>query len=55
VAAKDDPLTPHYSDLYTGWSQVCQSVTLVELSEGGHYFCRTRPDETASVVNELIR
>ncbi len=55
VAAKDDPLTPDYSGLYVGWGQICESVNLAELADGGHYFCRTRPAETAILVDKLIR
>ncbi|WP_431686229.1 amino acid adenylation domain-containing protein [Hahella sp. NBU794] len=55
VAAQDDPLTPQYREQYLGWSKVCESVALIELADGGHYFCRTKPAETAAAVSELMR
>lgn len=55
VAAQNDPLTPQYKEQYVEWSKVCKTVTLVELTKGGHYFCRTNPEETANVVSELMQ
>lgn len=50
IIAKDDPLTSSFRDEYGGWNRLCASIELVELSEGGHYFCRTNPIETAKAV-----
>lgn len=50
VIAKDDPLTSSFEEGCGGWDRLCTSMELIELSEGGHYFCRTNPIETAKAV-----
>ncbi|MFM9915772.1 MAG: non-ribosomal peptide synthetase [Rhizobacter sp.] len=50
VVAADDPRTPDYSFRYRDWQLLAEQVDLHVLADGGHYFLRTRPTETAKAV-----
>ena len=50
VVAADDPDTADYPRRYRDWHLLAERVDLHELAEGGHYFLRTRPTETARAV-----
>jgi amino acid adenylation domain-containing protein len=50
VVAGDDPRTPEHRRRYGDWIAFSDRVVLRELSEGGHYFTRMRPAETAGAV-----
>jgi surfactin synthase thioesterase subunit len=50
VVASDDPSTVDYPRRYGDWRLLAQHVDLHELADGGHYFLRTRPIETARAV-----
>jgi surfactin synthase thioesterase subunit len=50
VAAADDPVTAQAGHRYHDWQLLATRVELHELSGGGHYFLRTRPDEAAQAV-----
>jgi amino acid adenylation domain-containing protein len=50
VVAADDPATVGYRERYRDWAALADDVVLRELSDGGHYFPRTRPDDVAALV-----
>ena len=50
VVAADDPITEDFAHRYTDWQLVAEHVDLDEIDEGGHYFLRTQPTETAHAV-----
>ena len=50
VVAADDPYTADFADRYGDWQIVAEHVDLHALSDGGHYFLRTRPAEAAQAV-----
>ncbi|WP_406484538.1 non-ribosomal peptide synthetase [Streptomyces sp. NBC_01563] len=50
VVAADDPSTAEYPRRYLDWQLLAEQVDLHELADGGHYFLRTRPAETAKAV-----
>lgn len=50
VVAADDPSTGVLQDDHAGWERLAEHVDLYLLDEGGHYFPRTRPAETAAAV-----
>jgi amino acid adenylation domain-containing protein len=50
VVAGDDPSTVDYPRWYGDWQLLAQHVDLYELADGGHYFLRTRPTETAQAL-----
>ena len=50
VVAADDPSTAGYPLRYHDWQLLADHVDLHELADGGHYFLRTRPAETAQSV-----
>ncbi|MFB7131612.1 amino acid adenylation domain-containing protein [Streptomyces sp. NPDC056237] len=50
VVAADDPSTAGYPRRYLDWQLLAEQVDLHELSDGGHYFLRTRPAEAAKAV-----
>ncbi|MCP3804562.1 amino acid adenylation domain-containing protein [Allokutzneria sp. A3M-2-11 16] len=56
VVAADDKATEGHGRESGKWPLLAENVEVRELAEGGHYFPRTRPAETAAVikaVNEL--
>ncbi|MGY0056163.1 non-ribosomal peptide synthetase [Streptomyces sp. LZ34] len=54
VIAADDPTTAGYRDRYRDWRLLAERVDLHELADGGHYFPRTRPIETAQAVLSAV-
>jgi surfactin synthase thioesterase subunit len=54
VVAADDPATAGYADRFGEWRQLADRVDLYELPDGGHYFLRTRPDDTARAVLHAV-
>lgn len=50
VVAADDPSTAEYPHRYRDWQLLAEQVDLHELTDGGHYFLRTRPTEAAEAV-----
>ncbi|MEU9478954.1 amino acid adenylation domain-containing protein [Streptomyces sp. NPDC048191] len=50
VVAADDPHTAGHADLHRDWLLLAEHVGLHELTDGGHYFLRTRPAEAAQAV-----
>ncbi|POX36952.1 non-ribosomal peptide synthetase, partial [Streptomyces sp. Ru73] len=50
VVAADDPSTAGAGERYRDWQLLADDVQLHELTEGGHYFLRTRPDLAAQAV-----
>ncbi|MEU9987179.1 amino acid adenylation domain-containing protein [Streptomyces sp. NPDC048045] len=50
VFAADDPLTPGHAERYTAWSLFADRPRLVELADGGHYFCRTAAPAVADLI-----
>ena len=50
VVAADDPTTADFPRRYRDWQLLAEHVDLHELADGGHYFLRTRPTETAQAV-----
>ena len=50
VVAADDPATAGFVHRHQDWQLLAEHVDLHELADGGHYFLRTRPTETAQVV-----
>lgn len=54
VAAKDDPITEGFADRAGAWELFTGPPRLRELTDGGHYFTRTRPAEVAALVREVL-
>ncbi|MFE9966125.1 amino acid adenylation domain-containing protein [Streptomyces sp. NPDC005525] len=50
VVAADDPSVTEYPRRYRDWQLLAEQVDLHELTDGGHYFPRTRPTEAAEAV-----
>ncbi|MFJ2718015.1 amino acid adenylation domain-containing protein [Streptomyces sp. NPDC087437] len=50
VVAADDPSTAGFQDHWRDWEFLAEQVALRELSDGGHYFPRTRPAAVAAAV-----
>ena len=47
VVAADDPATAGFRERHGDWELLAEHVELHELSDGGHYFVRTRPTQAA--------
>jgi len=50
VVAGDDPYTADSAVRYRDWRFLADQVDLHELTDGGHYFLRTRPADAAEAV-----
>ncbi|MFB6961043.1 amino acid adenylation domain-containing protein [Streptomyces sp. NPDC056309] len=50
VVAADDPSTAGFQDHWRDWEFLAEQVDLCELTDGGHYFPRTRPAAVAAAV-----
>jgi pimeloyl-ACP methyl ester carboxylesterase len=50
VVAADDPNTAKFPRRHRDWQLLAEHVDLHELTDGGHYFLRTRPAEAAQAV-----
>jgi surfactin synthase thioesterase subunit len=53
VVAADDPITADFPSRHRDWQLLAEHVDLHELADGGHYFLRTRPTETARAVRRV--
>jgi len=53
VVAADDPSTGDFPHRHGDWDVLAEQVDLHVLPDGGHYFIRTRPAETAQVVQQI--
>lgn len=51
VVTRDDGMTADFAERYQRWSLFSQDVSLQVIDDGGHYFCRTRPEAVAAVIN----
>jgi hypothetical protein len=54
VVAADDPSSADFTGRYRDWQFLADRVDLHELADGGHYFPRTRPAETARAVLRAV-
>ncbi|MBO0837880.1 MAG: alpha/beta fold hydrolase, partial [Actinobacteria bacterium] len=50
VVADDDPITAESAARYRDWQFLAEHVSLHQLSDGGHYFPRTRSAQTAQAI-----
>ena len=50
VVAADDPITSVLPPRHRDWELLAEHVDLHELTDGGHYFVRTRPAQAAQAV-----
>jgi amino acid adenylation domain-containing protein len=50
VVAADDPITAGFRARHHDWELLAEHVELHELTDGGHYFPRTRPAEAGQAV-----
>ncbi|MER7985245.1 amino acid adenylation domain-containing protein [Streptomyces noursei] len=55
IVAADDPTTADAAHRHREWRLLADHVDLHQLSDGGHYFPRTRPAGTAQVVLRTVR
>jgi surfactin synthase thioesterase subunit len=55
VVAADDPATAGFRERHRDWELLAEHVELHELADGGHYFLRTRPAETAHAILQSPR
>ncbi|HEY5882965.1 MAG TPA: alpha/beta fold hydrolase, partial [Nakamurella sp.] len=53
VVAADDPITADFAHRHRDWDVLAEHVALQVLPDGGHYFIRTRPAQTAQVVQQI--
>ncbi|MFF2810098.1 amino acid adenylation domain-containing protein [Streptomyces sp. NPDC058000] len=54
VAADDDPSTADAAHRHLDWQLLAEHVDLHRLPDGGHFFPRTRPAETAQTVLSAV-
>ncbi|HEY6685669.1 MAG TPA: amino acid adenylation domain-containing protein [Propionibacteriaceae bacterium] len=50
IVAADDPITSDFQRRHRDWELLAEHVELHEIPDGGHYFVRTRPTQTAAAV-----
>ncbi|MFB6602069.1 amino acid adenylation domain-containing protein [Streptomyces noursei] len=55
IVADDDPTTADAAHRHDAWRLLADHVELHQLPDGGHYFPRTRPAETAQAVLRTVR
>ncbi|MCZ0975064.1 hypothetical protein O1L55_35045 [Streptomyces albulus] len=55
IVAGDDPTTADAAHRHDAWRLLSDHVELHQLPDGGHYFPRTRPAETAQAVLRTVR
>ncbi|GAA2658193.1 amino acid adenylation domain-containing protein [Streptomyces lunalinharesii] len=55
IVADDDPTTADAAHRHGAWRLLADDVELHQLPDGGHYFPRTRPAETAQLVLRTVR
>lgn len=54
VVAADDPSTADAGRRHGEWRHLADTVELLELADGGHYFLRTRPGQAATAVLDAV-
>lgn len=54
VVAADDPSTDGADGARSDWELLFERVDVEELSDGGHYFLRTRPERVADVLRARV-
>ncbi|WP_274918227.1 non-ribosomal peptide synthetase [Streptomyces sp. WZ-12] len=54
IVADDDPITADAAHRHLQWRTLADHVDLHQLPDGGHYFPRTRPAETAQAVLRAV-
>jgi pimeloyl-ACP methyl ester carboxylesterase len=54
VVAADDPSTAGFARRHGEWRLLADEVDLHEIADGGHYFLRTRPAQTAEAVLHAV-
>ncbi|WP_217557910.1 non-ribosomal peptide synthetase [Streptomyces sp. GbtcB6] len=54
VIAADDPATEGYGEAYGAWETAVRAPRLAELTHGGHYFARTRPEAVADLLATAV-
>jgi amino acid adenylation domain-containing protein len=50
VVAADDPITAAFQRRHRDWKLLAEQAELHEVPDGGHYFVRTRPTQSAAAV-----
>jgi amino acid adenylation domain-containing protein len=50
VVAADDPITSDFQRRHRDWELLAEHAELHEVPDGGHYFMRTRPTQSAAAV-----
>ena len=55
VVAEDDLLTKGYMKKHKNWHVFSEHVELKVLNSGGHYFIKTRPEETAELILNWVQ
>jgi amino acid adenylation domain-containing protein len=53
IVAKDDPLTKDYDKKHKNWKLFSDSLELIVLEKGSHYFAAAEADETARIIVDL--
>lgn len=54
VIAQDDTLTTNYQKEWKNWGKVVQPITLKTISQGGHYFNQSVPNEVYKIIQNDI-
>jgi surfactin synthase thioesterase subunit len=52
IYADDDPLTPSYKTRFRKWELFAQSIELVKLERGGHYFVKGQAETVARIITQ---
>ncbi|MGK5739887.1 non-ribosomal peptide synthetase/MFS transporter [Micromonospora sp. URMC 103] len=55
VVGSEDPVTDYYTERYTEWQFLSDTVALVVLDQAGHFFLKYRADELAEIVTRTHR
>jgi surfactin synthase thioesterase subunit len=55
VVASDDPLTPDARAAAENWRMVSESLRVVDLGTGGHYFLHTRARQVAELLGAVLQ
>jgi amino acid adenylation domain-containing protein len=53
IISKDDPLTKDYKKSHKNWRRFSNSLELITLEHGAHYFVKTKAAETARIIIDL--
>ncbi|MEV1329763.1 amino acid adenylation domain-containing protein [Micromonospora costi] len=55
VVGSEDPVTDYYTERYTEWQFLSDTLALVVLDQAGHFFLKYRADELAEIVTRTHR